>query len=185
MFAIVDIETTGGYAANNGITEIAIVLHDGKNEIRRFESLVNPQYPIPRYIQALTGITDQMVANAPPFEELAPAVYELLKDAIFLAHNVNFDYSFVKQHLANSGYNLETKKLCSIRLSRKVFPGLPGYSLGKVCRHLGITVSNRHRAMGDAEATARLFERIIQAGGMSHIQSVSYTHLTLPTNREV
>ena len=128
LFAIVDIETTGGYAANNGITEIAIVLHDGEKEITRFESLVNPLVSIPRYIQSLTGITDEMTADAPIFEVLAPAIYELLKDAIFVAHNVNFDYSFVKYHLDACGYYLDTKKLCTVRLGRKVFPGMPSYS---------------------------------------------------------
>src|SRR5271170_1174070 len=104
MFAIVDIETTGGFAANNGITEIAIVLYDGKNQINRFESLVNPLVPIPRYVQSLTGINEAMVANAPIFETIAANVHDLLKDAIFVAHNVNFDYSFVKEHLSACGY---------------------------------------------------------------------------------
>ena len=92
MYAIVDIETTGGYAANNGITEVAIVLHDGNRELKRYETLVRPGMTIPRYVQALTGISDDMVADAPSFEEIAPTVYEWLKDAVFIAHNVNFDY---------------------------------------------------------------------------------------------
>jgi len=172
MFAIVDIETTGGYAANNGITEIAIVLHDGKKEVGRFETLVNPQMPIPRYIQALTGITDAMVANAPAFEDIAPEVYGYLKDAVFLAHNVNFDYSFVKYQLSACGFELNTKKLCTVRLSRKVFPGLPGYGLGKICRFLGIPIENRHRAMGDADATLRLFELILARDSQGHVQAM-------------
>src|SRR5687768_5869093 len=99
MYAIVDIETTGGYAANNDITEVAIVLHDGQAIVHRFESLIKPTVPIPYYIQVLTGISNDMVAEAPGFEEIAPTIYDLLKDAIFVAHNVNFDYSFLKHHL--------------------------------------------------------------------------------------
>ncbi len=161
MYAIVDIETTGSYAANNGITELAIVLHDGNKIVDRFETLVNPQAPIPHFIQVLTGIHPAMLENAPVFSEVAERVYHLLKDAVFVAHHVNFDYSFVKHQLEGCGYILETKKLCTVRLSRKVFPGLPGYSLGKICRDLDIPIHNRHRAGGDADATAILFEKIL------------------------
>ena len=170
LFAIVDIETTGGYAANNGITEIAIVLHDGKKEITRYETLVNPLVPIPRYIQSLTGITDEMTAEAPLFEEVAPTIHALLKEAVFVAHNVNFDYSFVKYQLEACGLELDSKKLCTIRLSRKVFPGMPSYSLGNLCRELGIEITGRHRAGGDTDATVRLFERILAMDSQGHIQ---------------
>jgi DNA polymerase-3 subunit epsilon len=170
MYAIVDIETTGGYAANNGITELAIVLHDGKKLISRYESLVNPLIEIPRYIQTLTGITDDMVKDAPCFEDIAAEVYSWLKDAVFVAHNVNFDYSFLKKQLSDFGFFLNTKKLCTVRLSRKVFPGLPGYSLGKLCRQLEIPMSNRHRAGGDADATVRLFELILANDTKGHLE---------------
>src|SRR5688572_17966164 len=130
MYAIVDIETTGGYAANNDITEVAIVLHDGQAVVKRFESLVKPGMPIPYYIQVLTGITNDMVADAPSFEELAPEIHALLEGHIFVAHNVNFDYSFLKHHLNLAGYELTCNKLCTVRLSKKVFSGLPSYSLG-------------------------------------------------------
>lgn len=170
MYAIVDIETTGGYAANNAITEVAIVLHDGNREVKRYETLVHPGQTIPRYVQALTGITDEMVAHAPRFDEIAASVYEWLKDAIFVAHNVNFDYSFLKLQLKACDLDLDCKKLCTVRLSRKVFPGIPGYSLGNLCRHLGISNLNRHRAGGDADATVRLFEMILEAGGLEQIR---------------
>ena len=161
MYAIVDIETTGSYAANNGITELAIVLHDGNKTVERFETLINPQVPIPQYIQVLTGINPVMLEKAPVFSEVAERVYGMLKDAIFVAHHVNFDYSFIKHQLEGCGFDLDTKKLCTVRLSRKVFPGLTGYSLGKICRDLDIPIFNRHRAGGDADATAILFERIL------------------------
>ena len=170
MYAIVDIETTGGYAANNAITEVAIVLHDGIREVKRYETLVNPRMAIPRYVQALTGIDDAMVAGAPDFDEIAPVIYEWLKDAVFIAHNVNFDYSFLNHQLKACGFDLGGKKLCTVRLSRKVFPGAPSYSLGNICQYLGIDISNRHRAGGDADATARLFEMILQAGGLEHVR---------------
>ncbi len=170
MYAIVDIETTGSYAANNGITELAIVLYDGNKIIDRFESLVNPQMPIPRYIQVLTGIHPGMTDSAPAFTEIAPRVFALLKGAVFTAHNVNFDYSFIKYHLEASGYQFQARKLCTVRLSRKVFPGLPGYSLGKLCRELGIPMENRHRAGGDADATMKLFEKILLRDSEGHVQ---------------
>src|SRR5687767_4873448 len=99
MFAIVDIETTGGYASANGITEIAIKIFDGKEVVEEFETLVNPGQSIPRYIQAFTGITDEMVESAPSFSSVAEKVYSISKGKVFVAHNVNFDYSFVKAHL--------------------------------------------------------------------------------------
>ncbi|MFT4023136.1 MAG: exonuclease domain-containing protein [Flavihumibacter sp.] len=103
MFAIIDIETTGGYANGNGITEIAIVLHNGQQVEQVYSSLVNPGQAIPRYITALTGITDEMVAGAPRFEAIAAEVYALLKDRVFVAHNVNFDFSFVRGQLEQAG----------------------------------------------------------------------------------
>ncbi len=172
MYAIVDIETTGGYAANNAITEVAIVLHDGNRELKRYETLVNPAMTIPRYVQALTGITDEMVADAPYFNEIAPFIFEWLQGAVFVAHNVNFDYSFLKHQLKACGFDLDSKKLCTVRLSRKAFPGAPGYSLGKICAHLGISIPNRHRAGGDADATVLLLEKILAAGAQEHINTM-------------
>ncbi len=169
MYAIVDIETTGSYAANNGITELAIVLHDGKKIIDRFETLVNPGVPVPRFIQVLTGITDDMLTGAPSFDEIAATVHRLLADAIFVAHNVNFDYSFIRYQLEAAGYGFDSRKLCTVRLSRKVFPGLPSYSLGKLCRSLDIPIENRHRAGGDADATALLFDRILAKDTQGHV----------------
>ena len=162
MFAIVDIETTGGYASANAITEIAIAIHDGNTIIDFFETLINPQLPIPRYIQSLTGITPAMVSQAPLFEEVAPKIFGLLSDKIFVAHNVNFDFSFVKHHLSLLGYQLDCKKLCTVRMGRRILPGHKSYSLGNLCRSLKIEVENRHRAGGDVLATVKLFECILK-----------------------
>jgi len=137
--------------------------------IEEYETLINPGQPIPYYIQSMTGITDQMVATAPRFEAVAEKIYSLLKDTIFIAHNVSFDYSFLKSHLKQSGYELNSKKLCTVRLSRKIFPGFTSYSLGKLCHSLGINIFDRHRAGGDCEATVRLFQLLLSNDKEQHI----------------
>lgn len=162
MYAIVDIETTGGYAASHDITEIAIVLHDGQQVTESFETLVRPSVSIPQFIQSLTGITPAMVADAPAFAEVASQVFRMLEGRVFVAHNVNFDYSFLRHHLLLSGLELSAPRLCTVRLSRKVFPALPSYSLGNLCRHFNIDIRNRHRAGGDAMATATLFDLLLR-----------------------
>src|SRR5690606_31784257 len=184
-YAIVDIETTGGYASGSGITEIAILIHDGARVVDRFTSLINPHRPIPLAIQALTGITDALVADSPAFNELAPRIFEWLADRVFVAHNVNFDYSFLKHHLAAAGYHLDVRKLCTVRMSRKLRPGLPSYSLGKLCDALGIPISHRHRASGDAEATAILFGQLVQGdseGVIAEMLKKTSKHQQLPPN---
>jgi DNA polymerase-3 subunit epsilon len=162
LFAVVDIETTGGHAAAHAITELAVLVHNGEQVVQRYHTLINPGCAIPRFITGLTGITDEMVADAPYFDDIAEEVYTLLHDKVFVAHNVNFDYSFLRHHLMQSGYTLNVSKLCTVRLSRKVFPGLKSYSLGNVCAYRNISINDRHRAMGDAEATVKLFTQILQ-----------------------
>jgi DNA polymerase-3 subunit epsilon len=169
MYAIVDIETTGGHASANGITEIAILIHNGKEVIEQFRTLINPGIPIPVYIQSLTGINDEMVSVAPRFDEVAQQIYDLIHDKIFVAHNVNFDFSFLHYHLAAAGFHLHTKKLCTVRLSRKIIPGLASYSLGRLCTEVGIEIAERHRAMGDAEATSKLFSMLLEKDYEGHI----------------
>jgi len=169
LYAIVDIETTGGYASAHGITEISIHIFDGNKVVEKFETLINPCQSIPYYIQAMTGINNDMVANAPKFEEVAEKVQQLLDENIFVAHNVNFDYSFVKSHLAAAGYELSIKKLCTVRLSRKIFPGFPSYSLGNLCRSLDIEMARQHRAGDDADATVKVFQKLLQHDEQQHI----------------
>ncbi|MBA4168196.1 MAG: GIY-YIG nuclease family protein [Chitinophagaceae bacterium] len=185
MYAIVDIETTGGFASANDITEIAIVLHDGNSVTETFETLIKPSVAIPYFIQTLTGINHGMVADAPAFAEVAAAIFDRLQGRVFVAHNVNFDYSFVKHHLEIAGFDLVAPKLCTVRLSRKVFPALQSYSLGNLCRHFDIQIENRHRAGGDAVATARLFTHIINNDGAVHIKEFlkkSSREQSLPPN---
>lgn len=170
MYAIVDIETTGSYAAASGITEISIRVFDGTATVEEFQTLINPGKPIPYFIQSMTGINDQMVANAPKFEEVADKIYGILRDKIFIAHNVSFDYSFINAQLKAAGFELNSKKLCTVRLSRKIFPGLPSYSLGNLSRSLGITINNQHRAGGDTEATLKIFRLLLANDKEQHIQ---------------
>ncbi|WP_293742322.1 exonuclease domain-containing protein [uncultured Pedobacter sp.] len=162
LYAVVDIETTGGHASANGITEVAINIHDGNEIVESYTTLINPRQPIPAHITALTGIDDDMLMDAPAFDEVALQIYQLLTNKVFVAHNVNFDYSFLKHHLAVSGYDLQCKKLCTVRLSRKLIPGKSSYSLGKLCTALQIPIQNRHRAAGDADATSILFNLLLE-----------------------
>ncbi|MCB0552072.1 MAG: 3'-5' exoribonuclease [Phaeodactylibacter sp.] len=160
-YAIVDLETTGGRAARDKIIEIAIVLHDGREIIDTYSSLIDPECYIPYGITQLTGISQDMVQGAPKFYEVARKVVEMTEGAIFVAHNVRFDYSFLREEFARLGFTFSRKNLCTVRLSRKAFPGLPSYSLGNLIRSMGIEVDNRHRALDDALATAELLRRIL------------------------
>lgn len=162
IFSVIDIETTGGSAKSSKIIEIAIYKTDGESILDEYHSLVNPDAPIPSFITSLTGIDDDMVKDAPLFGEIADEVHEFTSDSIFVAHNVNFDYSFVKEAFADEGMVFDRKKLCTVRLSRKIVPGLPSYSLGNLCKSMLISIDYRHRAHGDAKATTELLHLLIQ-----------------------
>lgn len=162
MYAIVDIETTGGYADHHRVTEIAIYHHDGVQITGEFHTLINPGRKIPHYITGLTGITTQMVEEAPAFDQVAQQVLDRIKDRVFVAHNAHFDYSFLKKEFEEAGLPFAAKKLCTVRLSRKIIPGLESYSLGRLAESLGIRIINRHRAGGDAQATARIFHELLR-----------------------
>ena len=162
LFAIVDIETTGGNAKVDRITEIGIVTHDGERIIEQYETLVNPEIAIPDFIIKLTGITNEMVANAPHFYQIAKKVVEQTEGKVFVAHNVRFDYSFLKMEFERLGYNFSRPKLCTVRLSRKILPGLASYSLGNLIKKFNIQTVARHRALADAQATAELIQIILK-----------------------
>jgi DNA polymerase-3 subunit epsilon len=171
-FAVVDIETTGSTPQSAGITEIAIVIHNGVEVTGKYVTLINPRQKIPPFIVNMTGISDAMVANAPLFEEVAPQIFNLLNGRIFVAHNVSFDYSFVHYLLGKCGFQWSAPKLCTIKLSRRVFPGLEKYGLGSLTRDLGIRIEGRHRAWGDAAATAQVLTMAIEKEGMKPIHSL-------------
>lgn len=183
-YAIVDIETTGSQYGPDCITEIGIVITDGIKEIDRYETLINPQSRIPKFITHLTGITEEMVANAPVFDEVAHEIHSFLDGRIFVAHNVNFDYKIVKGHLEKVGYSIPSKRLCTVRLSRKIIPGYPSYSLGKLSASLGFTHLNAHRAMGDAEVTTELFHLLFNrnSGEIENSLKANSKEATLPAN---
>jgi DNA polymerase-3 subunit epsilon len=164
MFAIVDIETCGGsYEFRKGrITEICIVVHDGLQVVEKFSTLLNPECFINPFYTKLTGISNEMVADAPKFHEVAKKIIELTENRIFVAHNVGFDYGFIKEEFASLGYKFKREKLCTVRLARKLMPGRISYSLGHLCASLGIDNEARHRAEGDAVATAKLFDLLLE-----------------------
>lgn len=162
MYAILDIETTGGSPKDCKITEIAIFVHDGNKIVDEFSSLINPEVNIPYFITNLTGISNEMVENSPRFFEVAKKIVEITEGKIVVGHNVNFDYGFIKSEFKQLGYDYDRKTLCTVKLSRKFIPGHRSYSLGKLCETLGIGITDRHRAAGDALATVKLFELIMQ-----------------------
>lgn len=160
LFAIIDVETTGGGISGNKITEICIALVRNGEVIDKYTTLVNPQCRIPAYITALTGIDDRMVAAAPSFSEVADTIESFTQDAIFVAHNVSFDYNVIRNEFRDIGKIYTRKRLCTVRMSRKLIPGLTSYSLGKLCTAIDIPHLNRHRAEGDVDATVHLFNRL-------------------------
>lgn len=164
MFAIIDIETCGGkFEFPRGrITEICIIIHDGLQVTEKFCTLINPECYISPLYTNITGITNQMVSNAPKFNEVASTILKLTENKVFVAHNVSFDYNFIKGEFASLGHDYKREKLCTVQLSRKLIPGKKTYSLGPLCESLGIINNARHRAEGDAMATAKLFDILLQ-----------------------
>ncbi len=165
MFAIIDVEATGGNPKKDRLTEIAIIIHNGKKVVEKYNTLINPETEISPFISQMTGITNEMVADAPLFAEIAPKIISLTEGKVFVAHNATFDYSFVNNEFKRLGTHFIRKQLCTVKLSRKILPGMHSYSLGKLCREMGIPMEHRHRAFGDAAATAELFDIMLRREG--------------------
>lgn len=182
MYAIIDVETTGTGASYGKITEIAIILHSGVAVKETFTTLINPECNIPWNITRLTGITNEMVADAPKFYEVAKKIVEFTAGRIFVAHNAMFDYSFIKEEFKRLGYDFKRKTICTVKLGRKLLPGHRSYSLGNICADLGIGITDRHRAIGDALATAKLFEILISQNNL--LESSLFVHQTYPLPSE-
>lgn len=161
MYAVLDIETTGGKYNEEGITEIAIYKFDGHKVIDQFISLVNPERPIQPFVVKLTGINNDMLRNAPKFYEVAKRIVEITANCILVAHNAKFDYRILRTEFRRLGFNFEKKSLCTVELSQKLMPEQESYSLGKLVKALGIPLSDRHRASGDAQATVKLFKMLL------------------------
>lgn len=164
LYAIVDIETTGSTPARDRITEIAIVHHDGTKVTGRYSTLINPERSIPYHIIGMTGITNDMVADAPRFYEVARDIIEWTEGRVFIAHNVHFDYGFLKEEFKSLGYTFSRSTLDTVRLSRLAFPGYRSYSLGNLIQIFNLKVKDRHRALDDALATAEIFTMIMESG---------------------
>ena len=162
MYAILDIETTGGQFNEEGITEIAIYKFDGHEVVDQFISLVNPEIPIQPFVVKLTGINNAMLISAPKFYEVAKRIIEITTDCVIVAHNAAFDYRILRTEFRRLGYNFEARTLCTVELSKKLLPEQPSHSLGKLVRALGIPMADRHRASGDALATIKLFKILLE-----------------------
>jgi len=161
MYAILDIETTGGKYNEEGITEIAIYRFDGHKIVDQFCSLVNPERSIQPFVVNLTGINNEMLRNAPKFYEVAKRIIEITNECTLVAHNAQFDNRILKTEFDRLGYEFDLNTLCTVELSKKLIPDLPSYSLGKLVQTLGIPLSDRHRAQGDAKATVALFKLLL------------------------
>lgn len=162
MYAILDIETTGGAFNEEGITEIAIYKYDGHEIVDQFISLVNPEIPIQPFVVKLTGINNSMLVSAPKFYEVAKRIIEITQDCVIVAHNADFDYRILRTEFKRLGYDFTMKTLCTVELSKKLLPEQPSHSLGKLVRALGIPMADRHRASGDALATVKLFQMLLE-----------------------
>ena len=161
MYAILDIETTGGKYNEEGITEIAIYKFDGHKVVDQFASLVNPERRIQPFVVNLTGINNEMLRSAPKFYEVAKRIIEITDGCVLVAHNAQFDNRILTTEFDRLGYQFKKDTLCTVELSKKLIPDMPSYSLGKLVRSLGIPISDRHRAQGDAQATLTLFKLLV------------------------
>tara|TARA_B110000240_G_C13483205_1_gene446231 strand:- start:255 stop:1334 length:1080 start_codon:yes stop_codon:yes gene_type:complete len=162
LYAILDIETTGGKFNEEGITEIAIYKFDGHTIVDQFISLVNPEKEIQQFVVGLTGINNKMLQNAPKFYEIAKRVIEITKNCTLVAHNTTFDYRILSTEFDRLGYDFNRNTLCTVELSKQLILDQPSYSLGKLTKALGIPMTDRHRASGDALATVQLFKLLLE-----------------------
>lgn len=161
MYAIIDVETTGGSPSLDRVIEIAVFVFDGEKVTDSFSTLLNPKRPIDPYVTKLTGITNEMVKKSPLFEDIHEKILELTHENIFVAHNVKFDFGMIRQEFKRLGIDFNRRQLDTVNLARKAMPGFQSYSLGNICDSLGIEITDRHRASGDAEATVKLLQLIL------------------------
>jgi DNA polymerase-3 subunit epsilon len=176
LYAILDIETTGGKFNEEGITEVAIYKFDGHEVVDQFISLVNPERPIQEFVVKLTGINSKMLKNAPKFYEIAKRIIEITTDCVLVAHNTSFDYRILRTEFDRLGFDFQRNTLCTVELSQQLIKGQPSYSLGKLTKSLGIPISGRHRASGDALATIQLFKLLLEKDVQKNIiqNSIKY-----------
>lgn len=173
MYAVIDIETSGGKFGEERIIEVAVFRFDGREIVDQFISLVNPDGPIQPYVQKLTGITPKMVRRAPKFHEIAKRIVEVTEDAVFVAHNVNFDYRVIQDEFSRLGYDFQRKTLDTITHAQRLIPDMKAYGLETLCEALGILNTNRHRADGDARATVKLLSILLAKDTDKKIESLA------------
>lgn len=161
-FCVIDTETTGGRPEWCRVIDVAVFRFKGGQIIQKFQSLINPQAPIPIWITALTGIDQDMVSRAPTFDEIMPQLLSVLKDGVFTAHNAGFDFGFIQQEFFRAGTSYDSHQCCTVKLARMLFPDIGSRSLGFLCDHLMIDISDRHRAAGDAEATVYVLKNMLE-----------------------
>jgi DNA polymerase-3 subunit epsilon len=176
MYAIIDVETTGGSPMLDRVIEVAVFVFDGEKVIDQYATLINPRRPIDPYVTKLTGISEDMVKDAPLFEDIKERLLELTHENIFVAHNVKFDFGMIRQEFKRLGIDFNRKQLDTVNLARKVLPGFNSYSLGNICDSLGIEILDRHRAKGDAEATVKLLELILKNPNASKYIEIELSH---------
>jgi DNA polymerase-3 subunit epsilon len=178
--AIVDVETTGAHPAWDRVTEIAVVEVDQGDVVSEWSTLVNPGTTIPPAIQALTGITNEMVADAPAFEDLAPEIYERLEGRVFVAHNARFDYGFLRHEFERAGLRFHARTLCTVKLSRRLYPDYRRHGLDNLIERHGIRCHARHRALGDAQAVWEFLRIAENEQGPERVQEVARNLSKLP-----
>ncbi|MDR1759436.1 MAG: 3'-5' exoribonuclease [Fibrobacter sp.] len=168
-FAVIDLETTGGLPGRDRIIEIGIVVIENNEEVKHFQTFVDPERDIPEFVRNLTGITEAQVRRAPSFYQVADTVEELLHGAVFVAHNAAFDYRFLKFELERLGKSLHAPRLCTVKLARKIFPGKSSYSLHKLTTALDLSDFKHHRALGDAQAAAEILKLALEKAGAEKV----------------
>jgi len=178
--AIVDVETTGAHPAWDRVTEIAVVEVNEGDVVSEWSTLVNPGTTIPPAIQALTGITNEMVADAPAFGDLAPEIYERLEGRVFVAHNARFDYGFLRHEFERTGLRFQARTLCTVKLSRRLYPDYRRHGLDNLIERHGIRCNARHRALGDAQAVWEFLRIAENEQGPERVQEVARSLSKLP-----
>ncbi len=175
-YAVVDVETNVGDPCNGRITEIAVVLTDGRVELGRWSTLVQPQAPMNAFVTTLTGITAELLANAPTFAQVLDIVDELTQGSTIVAHNARFDLTALQASFARCGRTFERDSLCTEQLSRQFFPHLRFHNLNSLCRHIGVAQRGNHRALGDALACKLAFFGLLERFGHERVNAASMSH---------
>jgi DNA polymerase III subunit epsilon len=179
--AFVDTETTGLNPRRNRIIELGIIRVENGREVARMDTMLNPHLRLPPEIYKLTGITNDDLLRAPDWSDVQNDVREILEGAVFVAHNARFDYAFLKHEFMRGDSELKARVMCTVKLTRKLFPGLPRYSLSSIIDHFGLSPKSRHRAFADAEVLHDLFKLAISTHGEANVAKAVHSILKSPS----